>query len=284
MAKGSSSKKIARLAASRGRARVRSQQGLLFPVSIAVVVALGLLLVVYARQSGRNRASASAPTLTDHWHAAYGIYACDKFLSPIQTQTDEYQGTPVGIHTHGDGAIHIHPFTNAATGARATTGWFFKTTGMKMTSKEMVLPEGLGTFKDGDDCAGKPGHVKALVWHDLEPAVGTQRYNDAPDQVYVTGFDKIRFTEPEMAITFAFINDDADLKTLRPDTSVLNKLTDVENPTTTTAAGATTVPGETTVPGQTTVAGATTVPSETTAPTETTSPPTTVATTTTTGG
>ena len=42
MAKASSSKKIARLAASGSRKRVRNQQGLLFPVSIAIVVALGI--------------------------------------------------------------------------------------------------------------------------------------------------------------------------------------------------------------------------------------------------
>jgi hypothetical protein len=279
VAKASSSKKIARLAASGSRKRVRNQQGLLFPVSIAIVVALGLLLIVYARQSSRTRAAASAPLVNgvaadgtptgDHWHAAYGIYGCDKFLTPIQVQTDEFDGTPIGIHTHGDGAIHIHPYTNAAAGSRATTGWFFKTTGMKMTSKKMELPDNGGTFEDGNDCAGKPGHLKVLVWHDLDPAVGSQRYNDAPDQVFVAGFDKIKFTENEMAMTFAFVNDDADLKTLKPPTTVLNNLTDTGTATTTTVPGATTVPGETTAPGETTVPGATTEAPATTVPSAT---------------
>jgi hypothetical protein len=282
VSKASSSKKIARLAASGSRKRVRSQQGLLFPVSIAVVIALGLLLIVYARQSSRQRASATAPILNvDHWHAAYGIYGCDKFLTPIQVQTDEYQGTPVGIHTHGDGAIHIHPFTNAAAGERATTGWFFKTTGMTMTTKKMVLPDNGGTFKDGDDCGGKPGHLKVLVWHDQDPNVGSQRYNDAPDQVFVAGFDKIKFTEQEMALTFAFVNDDADFKTLRPPTAILNNLNDTGATTATTVPGETTVPGATTVPGETTVPGATTVPGETTVPGATTVPSATTPTATT---
>jgi hypothetical protein len=278
VSKASSSKKIARLAASGSRKRVRNQQGLLFPVSIAVVIALGLLLIVYARQSSRERASATAPFVNqDHWHAAYGIYGCDKFLTPIQVQNDQYQGTPIGIHTHGDGAIHIHPFTNAAAGVRATTGWFFKDTGMTMTTKKMELPESGGTFKDGDDCGGKPGHLKVLVWHDLDPAVGTQRFNDAPDQVFVAGFDKIKFTEPEMLITFAFVNDDADFKTLKPDFAILNNLTDTGAAPATTVPGATTIPGETTVPGATTVPGPTTVPVETTAPTATTPTATTAA-------
>ena len=59
-------------------------------------------------------ASAAAPSyLTkDHWHAAYGMYVCDHFLPPVTDAKEDV----LGIHTHGEGVIHIHPFSAAASG------------------------------------------------------------------------------------------------------------------------------------------------------------------------
>ena len=65
--------------------------------------------------------SPPAPTPTppvanqDHWHAAYGVYLCDDFAPPITDERD-----PKGIHTHGDGIIHIHPFVRSSPGKNAT--------------------------------------------------------------------------------------------------------------------------------------------------------------------
>lgn len=48
------------------------------------------------------------PGLADHWHSAYSIYVCDE-ISPWVYFDDSGQDT-TGIHSHGDGLIHIHPF------------------------------------------------------------------------------------------------------------------------------------------------------------------------------
>jgi hypothetical protein len=235
--KASSAKKVARASRAGGKTKVRGQQGLVFPIALGVVILIGLGLIVYARGS-QPTGTSEPPTTNDHWHTAYGIYICDKFIEPIQNQNDEVNGTPIGVHTHGDGVIHIHPFSSLATGANATLGVFFDTTGMKMSSGKMELPEGKGTFSTGDDCNGKPGTVKALVWDD---ANGT----GAP-KIYVTDFDNIRFTNNRMAMTLAFVNDDADLNSLRPPSiPTLDELTDVA-PTTPSSSATTGSTGTTT--------------------------------------
>ena len=51
MGKASSNKKVARAAkAGGGRARAAGERNILFPAALAVVVILGTLLVVYARE------------------------------------------------------------------------------------------------------------------------------------------------------------------------------------------------------------------------------------------
>ena len=88
-----------------------------FPVMVALVVVLGALLVFWART---DREATSAPRVGDHWHSAYDVYVCDTFRSKIVLETD-----PNGIHSHGDGLIHIHPFNKLASGRDAVLGEFF---------------------------------------------------------------------------------------------------------------------------------------------------------------
>ena len=73
----------------------------------------------------------SAPRVGDHWHIAWGVYVCDKFIKlPEPTGND-----PVGIHTHGDGLIHAHPFSEKAAGKNATLARFFETENIKVGNK-----------------------------------------------------------------------------------------------------------------------------------------------------
>ena len=56
-------------------------------MTIAVVLVLGLSLVIFASRDNEATADDTAPAANvDHWHAAYGIYACDAFLDPLQVQ------------------------------------------------------------------------------------------------------------------------------------------------------------------------------------------------------
>jgi hypothetical protein len=213
--KASSAKKAARVAKSSGGRRVRSQQGLVFPIALAVVLTLGLALVIYGRATSQD--DLGSPTLNtgtepgDHWHTAYGIYICDQFIPSLGVGVTP---DPGGIHTHQDGVIHIHPFQTATTGRNARMSDFFSQTGLDVTSSKIVLPEdpALGensgkTFENGDKCPdGQEGVVKALVWTD---AGGT-----AAPQVYVADIGGIRFTNDHMAISLAFVPEDLDVSEL----------------------------------------------------------------------
>ena len=130
------------------------------------VVLVGVLLVVTSRDQRQDRldpGKADPPRVGDHWHAAYGIFVCGSFLPAISDDRD-----PTGIHTHktengaGDGIVHVHPFTNAAAGKNATLGKFADTVELTLKKGELKVPGGK-TFKDGDDCSGKPAFLQLKV-------------------------------------------------------------------------------------------------------------------------
>lgn len=259
MGKASSSKKVARAAKSGGRTKVRQQRSLLFPGAVLGVFVLGLALVVYARHDRRTSVDSTPPQSgIDHWHVAYGVYACDKFEPPVTDQND-----PLGIHTHGDGVIHIHPTSAKSSGTNARLGRFFDASGIEMSNDKLTLPNNGGSWSNGDKCGDKPGKLKVAVWK--------TRTTEKPE--IITGsFRDIPFTNDMMLMTIGFVPDGVDLP--KPESeSVLDNLSDVAS-TTTTVAGtdtSTTVAGTDT---STTVGSSTTAssPSTTAAATSTSAP------------
>lgn len=277
-----SAKRVAKVAKQSTKTKVRAQRGLLFPVAMAAVIVLGVSLIVVARQ--RTAASAAvAPLLNqDHWHVAYGVYVCKEFKPAITTQNETVDGVQAGIHTHGDGVMHIHPFSSTAAGRNAKLGVFFKAVGIKVSGDKVSFPEGIGSYESNkDECDGKAASWKLAYWPDASQT-------SAPT-ITIANFADVRFLQNRGAMTLAFVPSDVDLSTLKPPSiPTLDALNDVG--TTTTVAGdtATTVAGTvTTVAGgtSTTVAGgaATTAaggaPTTSAATTVATSAATTVATT-----
>ena len=122
-----------------------------FPVMVALVVVLGALLVFWART---DREATSAPRVGAHWHSAYDVYVCDTFRSKIVLETD-----PNGIHSHGDGLIHIHPFNKLASGRDAVLGEFFAAFGGFIDDQSFMLDTG-ETVVEGFDCGGEPAVLK----------------------------------------------------------------------------------------------------------------------------
>jgi hypothetical protein len=275
--KASSAKKAARIAQSSGKRKVRSQQGLVFPIALVAVLTLGLALVIYGRAT--NHQDLGAPELNtstqpgDHWHAAYGIYICGEYVPNLSVGVDP---DPGGIHTHQDGVIHIHPFQTSTSGRNARMSDFFSQTGMKMSSDKLQLPDdpALGdksgkTYENGDKCPdGKKGTVKVLVW---AKANGT----DKP-QVYVADIGDIRFLNNGEAFAFVFTDEDVDPNTIPkpPSAARLEELGAVDSGGTTPGATTTTVTGS-----STTVAGSTTTVAAAATAIPTTSTPTTSAST-----
>lgn len=167
MGKASSNKKVARAAKAAGRPGAKKNYA--WPLAIGAVVVLGVVLIVASFGGGGSNA---APRIGDHWHAAYGIYHCDDYLSPAR----DIAGDRTGIHTHEDGLMHIHPFTSRVTGDGANIAAFGEDIGMEISDTAI---KGVGIDrKNGDECPdGEPGTVRLLTWDSPaggEPTVITE--------------------------------------------------------------------------------------------------------------
>lgn len=108
--------------------------------------------------SGATGLAEIGPTPSSHWHAAYVVRICDDVLAPFDDLNES-----LGIHTHGDGLIHIHPFGPDAAYERATLGAFGDVVGLGFGEGSLSLPSG-GTWRNGDLCDGVPGELTVTRW------------------------------------------------------------------------------------------------------------------------
>ncbi len=270
MGKASQQKKVARAATTGGGRTAGVKRPMGWYSIMAVVLALGVFLVGFSRHQelSKNQVAANTPPRLnkDHWHSSFSMYLCDHFLPNIPLFESQD-----GVHTHGDGVIHIHPFTAAASGNNATLGFFVKAIPpagtFKLSLTEIQVPPISGDtnpldkkdWKNGDKCPnGQAGKVKFTVngkQQNIDPSTWRLRNGDYLD--------------------VGFVPDNTPLPSNPNEKKNLANITD----TGTTQAPASTVPiGTTVAPGATTVAPtATTVaPTPTTvAPASTTVAPTT---------
>jgi hypothetical protein len=248
MGKASSSKKVARAARAGGRTAGNKQRNLLFPGVIGVIMVLGVALVAFAANDRKSETDVP-PVLGDHWHAAVGFYVCDQFEPDLA----EFESR-VGIHTHGDGVIHIHPSSEGGAGENATLGEFLEGAGVTLTDTELTIGE--NTWKEGDQkCGDEDAELVVAQWKDVESSEGKPA-------LIRRDFDSIRFREDGEGYTIAFVPEDTTDIPKPASAAQLQALGAADDPsaTTTTSAGATdtTAPGaSTTVP---TMAPATTAP------------------------
>ncbi|MDP8976165.1 MAG: hypothetical protein M3N28_07365 [Actinomycetota bacterium] len=216
MGKASSAKKVARAATTGGGRTSQGARPWGWYSALAVVVIVGAFLVVSSRNerlSADNPVTADKPRAAapdrnfpgDHWHAAYGIYLCDRFAPDIQTDRD-----PSGIHTHNDGIIHIHPFTRAVSGSKATFGVFAETVGLSVSEDEVKV--GDKTYKNGDKCGDKEGRLQVLL-------NGKERPGDPKD---------IRLQDRDQLVIAFAPRDDAKVPENPPSAANLDNLNDVE--------------------------------------------------------
>jgi len=121
---------------------------------MGIVGLLGVLGVWFSRDAAHHTAAADQPTVNDHWHAAYGFDICGNFL-PDLPQPPQL----IGLHTHGDGVIHIEPQDALLdTGKHATLGRFISGyPGLKLTSTSLTVIN--QRWSNGDKCGDKPGRL-----------------------------------------------------------------------------------------------------------------------------
>lgn len=178
-------------------------------VTVTLVVIVGVAGVVLAaglldRNGSTASAAPSPPTADnpsgDHWHAAFAVNVCGQWLdNPPEFETAAGNSSlRTGIHTHGDGFIHIHPFYASEGGANATLGKFLDYGGWSASPSELQVWTGptaepdKTTWKNGDRCPdaegkpgkGEPGRVVFEV--NCKSAVGDPSAHRLNDQEVVT--------------------------------------------------------------------------------------------------
>lgn len=123
-------------------------------VWIVVLAGIGILVVALIVLSALPTTGAQ---VGNHWHARYTIVLCGQPLPALGP-------TPGGVHSHGDGYIHIHPESAAEAGKNATLGRFFQSAGIEFTPSSIVFPDGRA-YRNGDVCPGQtqPGTLRVTV-------------------------------------------------------------------------------------------------------------------------
>lgn len=214
---------------------------------------LGVTLVAYART--QDSAAALEPGLTDHWHAAYGVFICDAFEPPFTNEAD-----PNGIHTHADGAIHIHPGAAqqvARAGDDATIGVFMSAAGAELTDDSITLPDGTSFTEGEDECDGEAAIVQVARWANASDA------GEVDPQVFTENLADINYENDREAYTIAFAPEGAEL----PPPETVNQLDELAG-----IDGGDTVTTPSSVPSAPSTTAGGGEPSDTTAP-PTTAPP-----------
>lgn len=204
-------RKVAKAAATAGQRDVAFVSRLGFPALIALICLLGIGVVVYARST--REALASPVQNLDHWHGVYGVYSCnitdgDKYLPPFQSTQDD-----TGIHSHGDGLMHIHPFFELSSGDNATLERWMAEMNIEITPEAITVnnvydpPVQLAA---GQPCADGTGiaEIKLLRWeYDFQAQA-----EDRPDPEVITeNFGDVHFDHDREVYLFAYVSEDTDI-------------------------------------------------------------------------
>jgi hypothetical protein len=211
-------KKVARAARTTGGRTARGATPWGFYSVLAIVVVLGTVGIYQSRTdriAAVNKSGGDRPKVGDHWHAALGVYECDHFAPNVKDSGRD----PHGMHTHGDGIVHIHPFDRTASGANATLKVFVETVDMQLSATTFKLPGESKTYKNGDKCKGKAGEVEFYV--------NGKRWTGNPTQFRPKDQD---------LLVLAFVPSKTKVPTIPPSAPTLSHLSDVASTTTTAPA------------------------------------------------
>jgi hypothetical protein len=150
-------------------------------------VALGVVAVVFSR--GGASGSGVGPSLGDHWHAALGVNICGWWKENMP----EFVSRPgsrvhFGLHTHGDGLIHVEPSSTADTHENATLGRFFDNAGWELTERSIEVWDKT-RLVDGAACPSLGDRPVKLRW----TVNGTEQQGD-PRRYLLSDQDVIAVT------------------------------------------------------------------------------------------
>ena len=179
-----------------------------FPAVVVLIILLGIGVVAVAHT---QRDAEARPGLSDHWHSAYGVWDCTDgdggAFQPIfegRRNSQGYPYDPLGIHSHSDGLIHVHPFSANAAGEDAVMAKFFEAMFVKMDVNGITATE-FGVISAADAvCDGQPAVVQIVRWSSVLTAVAAE-----PDERIYEDFGDVRFKNDGEAFTIALAPRDA---------------------------------------------------------------------------
>ncbi len=167
---------------------------------LLLVVAGGAVVALFATQ--RESVIGIAPEAgIDHWHDAYLIHACGEDL-PASFNTDG----PDGIHTHGNGLIHIHPANPSAAGPNAELGVFLGAMGGELTDDYYIPGSGESPveMREADGCDGEDAVLQLAYWENA--------WTDEDPEIITENLAEFTFDNPSGgALTLALLPEGAEI-------------------------------------------------------------------------
>jgi hypothetical protein len=154
-------------------------------VITAVIVVVGVVLVVFTVADRKSTADAR-PRIGDHWHAYLGVNVCGDWLAPAPQfeQRANQAGVTAGLHSHGDGLLHFHPFASDESGDKATLGRFMEYGGWDLSSSGFTLWDSQ-PHENGDKCGSgadaKPAELQWALGHYGKPWTGKPQSGNPAD-------------------------------------------------------------------------------------------------------
>lgn len=148
----------------------------------------------------------------DHWHEAFMIHDCGVNLpasQPFDVQGAIAGGSVEGLHSHGDGLLHLHPGGTNASGKNATLGNYVKFGGGELTDVSytpLTFDSGQRTLSEEEGCNGEPAELKLAIWtpDQISNAAGTP-ITEEPSEVITEGLAEHRFRVSGGALTLALV-------------------------------------------------------------------------------
>jgi hypothetical protein len=138
--------------------KAKARKGSLgFTITITAIIVIGIAGIALSRSGGESSDTGPGAKIGDHWHAAFGVNLCGTW----QANTPTYEAA-TGVHSHGDGFMHIHPFSAAGAGKNATVGLFLKQAGDKVSATQVDFAK--QKFKNGDVCDNLDKKAGELRW------------------------------------------------------------------------------------------------------------------------
>lgn len=128
-----------------------------FTIVVVALVGLGVAAIVFSRPGGDSSADAPGVKIGDHWHATVGVNLCGTW----QANTAPYESAS-GLHSHGDGFMHMHPFSSAGAGKNAKVGLFYSQADEKVSANELKM--GGEDYKNGDACENLDKKAGTVRW------------------------------------------------------------------------------------------------------------------------